>query len=75
MDHVMNSLRNWKHIFEETVPDDKKAIKCIDNALTELHKYHDRKITDNCISCGVPVGNTNKGVNTKIGKVCKECCI
>ena len=45
MDHVINSLRQWLEIYEDTPEDerDKNAIKCIQNALDELYKYYPKK--------------------------------
>lgn len=40
MDHVINDLRKWLDVFEESEPNDKKAIKCIEAALEELYKYY-----------------------------------
>lgn len=39
MDHVIRALQSWLEIYEEN-NDDKKAIKCIKNALKELQKYY-----------------------------------
>lgn len=40
MDHVINSLQEWLHIYEETEPENKKAIKHIKSAINELQKYY-----------------------------------
>lgn len=40
MDHVIKDMQKWLDIYLETEPDNKKAIKCIENALTELYKYY-----------------------------------
>lgn len=46
MDHVIESLREWKRVFEEMGgPDDwkdERAIRCIENAIKELNKYYKR---------------------------------
>lgn len=45
MDHVINSLRHWLEVYEEEpeAEQDKNAIRCIKNALDELHKYYPRQ--------------------------------
>ena len=41
MDHVIKSMQNWLDVFEEQEGQkDKKAIKCIENAIQELQKYY-----------------------------------
>lgn len=40
MDHVINSLQNWLDIYKESEPQNKKAIECIENSITELQKYY-----------------------------------
>lgn len=42
MDHVIDSLRRWIHVFEDNKPEDidEKAIECIKNAIKELDKYY-----------------------------------
>lgn len=45
MDHVIESLKRWKEVYEDQPENeiDKKALRCIDKALEELYKYYDRK--------------------------------
>ena len=40
MDHVIGDLQRWLDIFKETEPDNKKAHRCIKNAINELNKYY-----------------------------------
>jgi len=43
LDHVINSLREWKRVFEEQDNDgwkDEKAIRCIEKAIKELNRYY-----------------------------------
>lgn len=42
MDHVIESLKRWKEVYEDRPEEeiDKKAIRCIENAIDELYKYY-----------------------------------
>ena len=40
MDHVIGDLQRWLEIFQESEPEDKKAHRCIEKAIEELHKYY-----------------------------------
>ena len=42
MDHVIDSLKNWLLVYQEREESDrdKKAERCIKNALDELHRYY-----------------------------------
>lgn len=40
MDHVISNLQRWLDIFKESEPNNKKAHKCIENAIEELEKYY-----------------------------------
>ena len=39
MDHVLNNLRQWLEIYSEDENPDKKAIKCINEAIKEINLY------------------------------------
>ena len=45
MDHVIDSLKNWLLVYQEreAADRDKKAERCIKNALDELYKYYNQK--------------------------------
>ena len=45
MDHVIESLKRWKEVYEDRPVEeqDKKAIKCIENAIDALYEYYNRK--------------------------------
>lgn len=42
MDHVISALQRWLDIYEETEPENKRAIQCIKNAIRELQKYYSK---------------------------------
>lgn len=40
MDHVISDLQRWLDTYKESEPDNKRAHKCIENAIEELQKYY-----------------------------------
>lgn len=44
MDHVIQALKTWLEVYQERedADRDKKAERCIENAINELYKYYSK---------------------------------